>query len=163
MPPLRKHGHEIEWLGDVRPDDAAAIGQYVVDTTDRSAEWELLLDRGTVDGVLVGAGIAGAELRAEQLKRLVAEAMPLLVVHPIFLSVLPYYEIDMVRRETGAIVQHFNPLADHPMAAQLANWVRDTHPKIGTIHQLTAERRVANGDRATVLAALAPISNCSQP
>ena len=42
-----------------------------------------------------------AELRAEQLKRLATEAVPVLVVHPIFESVLPYYEIDMAHRETA--------------------------------------------------------------
>ena len=36
-----------------------------------------------------------ADLRAEQLKRIAAEGVPMLVVHPILESVLPYYEIDM--------------------------------------------------------------------
>ena len=48
----------------------------------------------------LGRGTASAELRAEQLKRLVTDAIPILVVHPICDSVLTYYEIDMIRRET---------------------------------------------------------------
>ncbi len=139
----------------MRPEDEAAAKQSVADPTDRSPEWELLLDRGTADGVLVGRGTASSELRAEQLKRLAAEGAPLLVVHPILDSVLPYYEVDMTRRETGAVVQHFNPLANHPAAAQLVEWVRAGHPTIGTIHQVTCERRAAGGARAIVLAALA--------
>ena len=151
----RSDGHEIVWLGDVRGEDAAAIGSLVVDRTDRTTEWELLLGHGVVDGVLVGRGATPADMRAEQLKRLVAEAIPLLVVHPIFESVLPYYEIDMTRRETGAIVQHFNPLAGQPVLAELAAWVRDGHPSVGQIHQVTCERRTAGASRAVVLADLA--------
>lgn len=148
-------GHEIVWLGDVRPDDVAAAKQFVADPADRSPEWELLLDRGTAGGVLVGRGTALGALRAEQLKRLAVEGVPLLVVHPVLDSVLPYYEIDMARRETGAVVQHFNRVANHPAAAQLAEWVRNGHPTIGTIHQVTCERRVASDTRVVVLAALA--------
>ncbi len=151
----RDAGHEIIWLGDVRGEDAAAIGPLVTDRTDRAGEWELLLGQGVVDGVLVGRGSAGGDLRAEQLKRLVVEAVPVLVVHPIFESVLPYYEIDMTRRETGAVVQHFNPPVDQPVLADLAAWVRNEHPTIGTIHQVAFERRTDGASREIVLAHLA--------
>ncbi len=151
----RAAGHEFVWVGDVRPSDASAIGRLAADSTDRTNTWELLLDRGTVDGILVGHGAATADLRAEQLKRIAAEGVPMLVVHPILESVLPYYEIDMARRESRGIVQHYNPLFEFPAAPRLSEWVRDGHPTIGTIHQLTCERRVSSGDRGTVLAAVA--------
>ncbi|HEX3600919.1 MAG TPA: hypothetical protein VHU84_12295 [Lacipirellulaceae bacterium] len=151
----RAESYEIIWLGDVRPEDATAIGQFVTDREDRAPQWELLLDRATVDGVLVGQGTASAELRAEQLKRLAAEAVSLLTVHPIFNSVLPYYEIDMARRETGAIIQHFNPVAENPATSQLADWIAHGHPTIGAIHQLTCERQIATAARENVLDALA--------
>jgi hypothetical protein len=148
-------GHEIEWLGDVRPEDAAAIDALITPTTQRGLEWELILDQGTVDAVLVGRGLAIAELRAEQLKRLAAEAMPMLVVHPACESVLPYYEVDMARREMGGLVRHYNPAAGHPIFAELAAWVRDGHPQIGTVHQVTCERRVKSTSRAAVVDQLA--------
>jgi predicted dehydrogenase len=151
----RSGGHEFSWIGDVRPSDAAALSQIVSNSNDRAATWELLLDRGTVDGILVVHGTATVDLRAEQLKRLAAEGIPLLVVHPIFESVLPYYEIDMARRESHGLVQHYDPLFEFPAAPRLSDWVRDGHPTIGTIHQLTCERLVTSGDRGTVLAALA--------
>jgi hypothetical protein len=151
----RKNGHELVWIGDIRSEDAAAIGTLAADHTDRSYEWELILDRAIADGVFVGRGRASSDLRAEQLKRLAAEAMPLLVVHPVFESVLPYYEIDMTRRETGAVIRHFNPLVGLPKTAELAEWVRSGHPIVGPIHQLTFERRMAGGSRAAVLAHLA--------
>jgi predicted dehydrogenase len=151
----RNAGHSIIWLGDIRSEDEAAIRPLAVDSTDRSTDWELLLGQGVVDGVIVGRGAATSELRAEQLKRLVTEAIPLLVVHPILESVLPYYEIDMARRETGAIVQHFNPLAGHEVWTRLGEWVRDGHPTVGTIHQVTCERRATSPSRQAVLAHLA--------
>ena len=65
----------------------------------------------------------------------------------MFESVLPYYEIDMTRRETGGDLQHFNPLVGLPETAELAEWVRDGHPVVGPIHQLTCERRMAGASR----------------
>jgi hypothetical protein len=94
-------------------------------------------------------------LRAEQLKRLVVEAVPVLAAHPVFDSVLPYYEIDMTRRETGGIVRHFNPVMGGAIVAELAGWVRDGHPELGVIQQVTCERHANGASRAVVLAHLA--------
>jgi hypothetical protein len=151
----RGERHVIVWLGDVRPEDGAAIGEFTAGMTDRSGEWELLLDRAIADAVLIGRGIASSELRAERIKRLATEGVPLLIVYPPFEFVLPYYEVDMIRRESGAIVQHYNPLMGHPAAAEAAAWVHDGHPTIGPIHQLSCERRVAVASREPVIADLA--------
>jgi hypothetical protein len=148
-------GHAISWIGDVRPEDAAAVALLAPNLTDQSAEWELVLDRGTSDTVIVGRGAASDELRAEQLKRIAAEAMPLLAVHPACPSVLRYYEVDMTRREMGGIVRHFNPLAGHPVLDKLATWVREGHPAIGAIHQVTCERRFTDTARENVIRHLA--------
>ena len=148
-------GHELVWLGDVRPADERAMARFIPRLDDRAAQWELLLDRNIADAVLVGRGTAGDELRAEQLKRLAAEAVPLLVVHPVTESVLTYYELDMVRRETGAVLHHFNPVVRHPILPTLAEWMRDGHPAIGTIHQLTCEHRAESTQRASVVQLLA--------
>jgi predicted dehydrogenase len=148
-------GHLIAWVGDIRPEDSEAIARLVPTLADQSSEWELVVDRGTADAVLIGLGTASTDLRAEQLKRIVAEAMPLLVVHPACGSVLPYYEVDMTRREMGGIVRHYNPVAGHPVFTELATWVRNGHPAIGPIHQVTCERRVADTTRAAVTLELA--------
>lgn len=151
----RELGHEIVWVGDVRAADSTAIRQLAHHSVDRSREWELLLDGAIADAVLVGRGQAATELRAEQLKRLAAEAVPLLIVQPVCESVLPYYELDMTRRETGGIVRHYNPIAGHPVVAELAAWVRDGHPTVGSMHQLSCERRLDDDTRASALAQLA--------
>ena len=151
----RSERHEIVWLGDVRVEDAAPLYSIAPGMVDRGGEWELLLDRAIADAVIVGRGAASNELRADRVKRLATEGVPLVIVHPAFESVLTYYEIDMIRRETGAIVQHFNPLTGHPVAVDAAAWVRDRHPRIGPIHQVSCERQVNVASREEVLAHLA--------
>lgn len=147
-------GHEIAWAGDIRGEDTTALRRLVPSVSDQSSEWELLLDQGFVDAVLVGTGAAPSDQRAEQLKRLTAATVPLLTVQPVLDSVLPYYEIDMTRRETGALVQHYNPLANHAGAAHLAGFVGGEQAQLGAIHQLVCERRLADASRTAVLAAL---------
>jgi hypothetical protein len=148
-------GHDISWVGDIRPQDADTLQTLAPSLVDQAAEWELVLDRDTADAVLVGRGMAASELRAEQLKRIAAEAMPMLVAHPATESVLPYYEVDMARREMGGVVRHYNPLANHPIFAELARSVRNGHPEVGPIHQVTCERRVTDASRANVIRCLA--------
>src|SRR5688500_9446996 len=75
-------GHTIAWIGDVRSEDSQAMRGVAPAVVDQSRAWELVLDRGTADAVIVGRGVATSELRAEQLKRIAAEAMPLLATHP---------------------------------------------------------------------------------
>src|SRR2546430_1886808 len=105
-----RNAHTITWTGDVRSNDTAALTQIVGALPDRANEWEWLLDRGIMDAVLVGRGSANSELRTERVKRLTVEGVPMLIVHPAFESVLPCYEIDMARRESGGLIRHYNPL-----------------------------------------------------
>jgi hypothetical protein len=148
-------GHTMVWLGDVRPNDASSIPQITSGLIDKASEWELLLDRKTIDAVLVGRGTVPAEMRAAQLKRLASEAVPLLVVHPVLDSVLPYYEVDMTRRESGGLICHYNPLIIDELVAVLSQWVANGHPSVGLIYQITCERRIPDGRRETTLSHLA--------
>jgi hypothetical protein len=151
----RSAGHAIVWLGDIRTQDVAATAEIVTESTALGREWELLLDRATADAVVVGHGIVSTEDRADRVKRLSTEGMPLLIAFPLFESVLQYYEVDMNRRESGALVQHYNPLIGHPASEQVAEWVRGSHPNIGPIHQLSCERKLPTPTRDKVLAHLA--------
>jgi predicted dehydrogenase len=148
-------GHQIVWLGDVRPDDAAPLAALAKGLPTASNDWETLLDEDTANAVLIGRGLATPDLRAEQLKRLATDAVPMLIVHPICDSVLTYYEVDMIRRETRGIVQDYNPIAVHPILVEVAAWVRDGHPDIGPIHQISCERVVGDTQRDSVLDAFA--------
>ncbi len=151
----RRDGHSLVWVGDVAPGDTAAVERIAPNVAMRSGEWELLLDRATADAVIVGRGAAEPSLRDEQLKRLVMEGVPILTSHPVVSSVLPYYEVDMIRREIGTVARHYNPAASHPVVAQLAGVVRDGHPTIGAIQQITLERRLSDPSRNAALRNLA--------
>jgi predicted dehydrogenase len=120
-----------------------------------SADWESLLDHGLVDAVLVGRGAISVELSAEQLKRLVTDAVPTLVVHPATLSVLTFYELDMGRRESHALLRHYNPLIGGPIVADLAEWVRAGTSDIGAVHQVVCQRLASDCGRDAVLRHLA--------
>lgn len=147
-------GHQVVWLGDVRPDDAAEIAQLLPDLANRG-DWELLLDQATADAVIVGSGTAAADLRAEQLKRIVTDGVPLLAVHPVSASVLVYYEVDMARRESHAVVRHYSPWATAPTISELASWVRTGDGPIGEAHQANCDRHLVDCGRKAVLRTLA--------
>lgn len=143
-------GHQFVWLGDVRPADADAVGRLAPGVTPAD-DWESLIDHALTEAVIVGRGTAGDDLRSEQLKRLVTDAVPLLVVHPACSSVLVYYELDMIRREMHGILRHFRPWADHPLVAELARAARDGHRAIGPIHHITCERMLAETTRRAAM------------
>jgi predicted dehydrogenase len=144
----------IVWLGDVRPEDSDALQQLLPGLA-VSADWESLLDHGLVDAVIVGRGTMTDDVKAERLKRLVADAVPTLVVHPATLSVLPFYELDMGRRESHAVVRHFNPLVGSPAVAELAGWVNSEQQSIGPVHQIVCQRFAPDCGRDPVLRHLA--------
>jgi predicted dehydrogenase len=147
-------GHRIVWLGDVRPEDVDAARRLIPNLA-ASADWESLLDHGLVDAVLVGRGTISDDLKAEQLKRFVTDAVPTLVVQPATLSVLTFYELDMGRRESHAVLRHYNPLVGSPLVADLADWVRVGTSDVGAVHQVVCQRYAADCGRDAVLRHLA--------
>jgi hypothetical protein len=147
-------GHTITWLGDVRPQDAAPLAQLVPGVTPE-ADWEALLGQGIAEAVVVGHGTADDALRAEQLKRLVTDAVPLLVVHPAGSSVLTYYELDMGRREIHSVLRHYNPMIGSPSAVELAAWAQSGSGEIGTVHQIVCQRFANDCGRDALLPHLA--------
>jgi predicted dehydrogenase len=147
-------GHEVVWLGDIRPADATANAKLVPNVAP-CPQWETLLDRATADAVLVGRGAAAPDLRAEQLKRIATDAVSLLAVHPVSESVLTYYEVDMIARETRCLARHYNPLVGVPVIDTIATWLREGHPVAGQIRQISCERQAGDSRRETILRYLA--------
>ncbi len=148
-------GHHIVWIGDVRRADENALRCLSSLPEFPATNWETLLDQATADAILIGRGNAGVELRTEQLKRFVTDAVPLLVVHPAGPNLLAYYELDMVRRETHAVLRHYNPLPANPVQSVFAQAVAVGDPKIGAIQQVVCTRHVTSGARDEVLDSLA--------
>jgi hypothetical protein len=147
-------GHAIVWLGDPRPEDLPQI-QPLVPGLGVSDDWESLLDHGLIDAVIVGRGAAADAVRADQLKRLAADIMPLLVVHPVGNSVLVYYELDMARQEVHGIMRHYTPGVGSPAIVELGDWVQNGSGPIGIVHQVICQRDLADCSRETVTQHLA--------
>ncbi len=107
------------------------------------ANWEDLLDNSQIDAVIVARG-TDQDLRAEQLRKLIQVEMPVLASHPVVDSMLVYYELDMIRRETDAPVVPELAQRQHPAIGTLAEFVRQGEASpIGKVEHLTIERCVA--------------------
>jgi myo-inositol 2-dehydrogenase/D-chiro-inositol 1-dehydrogenase len=114
--------------------------------------WELFLDRTLVDAVLV-ASSDQEDLRSEQLRKLVQVGMPLVVAQPAVKSMLLYYELDMIRRDTACVLVPYLPSRLHPAVQALASVIADG--SVGPIEQITFERPMAERTKPGVLAAFA--------
>ena len=144
-------GHRIIWCGDT----LWARRQYELPwlpTEDQAEHWESLLDDHFCDAVIVGRGDAPSEARVEQVNLLVKNGIGLLTTFPLVDSVLSYYEIDMAREESGALLRHFNPAAENqPIVEQCTDWILTGHPQLGAMEQLVWERPLADRSRQQVL------------
>ncbi|HEY2148298.1 MAG TPA: hypothetical protein VGH32_10200 [Pirellulales bacterium] len=112
--------------------------------------WETLLHDRPADAVVV-ARAADQELRADELRKLVQAGVPLLVAHPVVDSMLVYYELDMIRRESRSVIVPMMPWRWHPATAQMAALIeaRDESP-LGRVGQAVFERTMLKRDRASV-------------
>lgn len=129
-------------------------------TDGTSSAWEALLLGDLADVVLVGRG--QAELREDQLRRLVQAAIPTVVAHPGSLAPLFCYELDMICRENGCTLLQYYPGQDHPAVFQLKHLVEHAtsiggqyNSDLGNIEQIAFERRLEMRDQSAVLDQLA--------
>jgi predicted dehydrogenase len=117
--------------------------------------WESVLAGRLVDAVIVARG-EDQELRAEELRKLVQAGVPMLVAHPVLDSMLVYYELDMIRRESGCVIVPNMPWRWHPAAAQLAALIAaGDEPPLGGVGQVVFERALRQRDKAAVAAQFA--------
>jgi predicted dehydrogenase len=136
---------------DQTTDPAAAELQRVVARSAQLLEaWEDLLDRQLVDAVIV-ARAADEERRCEQLRKFAQVGMPVLMSHPVVDSMLMYYELDMIRRDTDAIIMPVLPNRLHPAVSELMSLMDASSSAIGKIEQVAIERPMADRSKATVL------------
>ena len=152
----RTAGHELVWCGDVTVSATGATAGFLPEADnlleDRADQWEVLCDPNYCDAVIAGQGSSPAAERAEQIGQLTKNGVAILATFPIVDSVLSYYEIDMARSETGAVLHHYNPLMEQqPIIDQLAAWVQDGHPQLGAVEQIVWERPLAERTRQRVL------------
>ncbi len=143
-------GHEIVWYGDVAQVDRATHPWLA--EADQADDWEALFDRDFCDFVIVGRGDAPSARRIEQVIQLVRIGIPLLTTFPLHESVLTYYEIDMARLDSGAVLWHFNPLvAQTNRIEEFASWIHKGHPELGPIEQFICDRPLDDRSKDKVL------------
>ncbi|MCE9555875.1 MAG: hypothetical protein K8T91_21205 [Planctomycetes bacterium] len=119
-------------------------------------EWEVLLGSGFADAVIV-AGPQDAPLRFDQLRRLVQEAVPVIVTQPPAVTLLEAYELEMVRQESRGIVVPLLPWHWFRWSgwwASLVNVARNSQgadSAVGRLDQITWERFLVDRSRLSVL------------
>lgn len=119
-----------------------------------SPGWSMLLDGNVADLVLVGRG-DNVDHRAEQLRAFTQAEIPVLVTHPIHPSMLFFFELEMIREQTGALVRHDQSVAFHPAVDVLKSLVEAPSDTIGVVEQITIARTLSDRSRRTVLDQLA--------
>lgn len=109
------------------------------------------------DAIAVGAAGWDAA-RAETVRMLVQTGRTLVLAQPLELSMLWAYELDMIRRDSGAVLLPFLPARLHPFVARLKAAVEagvaGTSP-LGPLESVRLERTMSDRTRSAVQAALA--------
>lgn len=159
---IERGGHELVAAYDVanRASDVLAIAPRA----SNGEAWENLLLGSQAEGVIVGrnlaglsgqTGIADPERRADQLRKLVQAAIPMIVVVPACEAIVGF-ELEMIRRDTRCVMLPSFPDAQHPVLASLANALADDETSsIGKLEQAILERELMDRTRENILAQLA--------
>ena len=134
--------------GNAIPSDAGVTGRRV--------PWETLLDAASCDAVAVGAD-GWNESRAEAVRTLVQAGRTLVLSQPLELSMLWAFELDMIRRDSGAVLIPFLPDRLHPFTARLREAIEagvSGASPLGPLESVRFDRTMTDRTRASVLAAL---------
>jgi len=145
-------GDEVVFACDMPDGEWAAA----VPPSARAAPWEVLVDAGACDAVLVG-GEGWKETRAEAVRKLVQAGRTLALAQPLELSMLWAYEIDMIRRDSGARLIPFLPDRLHPFISRLQREIEAglVGGPLGTVETIDMTRRLSDRSRDNVLRRLA--------
>ena len=123
----------------------------------RDPSWEPLLESQVCDAVLVGSD-GWTEARAAGVRALVQAGRTLLLSHPLTLSMLWAYELDMIRGDSGATLIPFLPDRLHPFIRRLQERIEaglaGADP-LGPVETITMERRLVDRSKEAVLRSLA--------
>jgi hypothetical protein len=133
------------------------LADLVAADVPRDPSWEPLLDQRVCDAILVG-GDGWTDARADGVRALVQSGRTLLLSHPLTLSMLWAYELDMIRSDSGATLIPFLPDRLHPFIRRLQTRIEaglaGADP-LGAIETIMMERRLVDRSRDAVLRALA--------
>jgi predicted dehydrogenase len=136
---------------------AGPLADMVAADVTRDPSWEPLLDPRVCDAVLVGTD-GWTDARADGVRALVQAGRTLLLSHPLTLSMLWAYELDMIRGDSGATLIPFLPDRLHPFIRRLQERIEAGLAGIdplGPVETIMMERRLVDRSRDAVLRALA--------
>jgi len=136
---------------------AGPLADRVAADVPRDPSWEPLLDPGVCDAVLVGTD-GWTDARADGVRALVQAGRKLLLSHPLTLSMLWAYELDMIRGDSGATLIPFLPDRLHPFIRRLQERIEAGLAGIdplGPVETIMMERRLVDRSRDAVIRALA--------
>ncbi|MDZ4821275.1 MAG: hypothetical protein SGJ20_20125 [Planctomycetota bacterium] len=152
---LRDSKNQLVYIADI---DSKRTVSHWKENGAQKVDWEYLLagnakQRG-FDALIVAAG-GNSEVRMDQLRKLVQAAVPLLVVHPAFESMLWCYELEMIRAESGGVLVPFLPARSHPVASRLRDWLskgwaESESSELGQVDQVVFERAMHRPSRSSV-------------
>jgi len=151
----RRRGDELVIACDIP--DTAPQAWLAGMAAQRNLPWESLMDARACDAVLVGH-YGWSELRAEAVRKLVQAGRTLVLAQPLELSMLWAYELDMIRKDSGARLIPILPDRLHPFVGRLQREIEATLAGAGTlgvIETVELKRRMADRSRDTVLRQLA--------
>lgn len=147
-------GDEIALACDL-PEGAGSAASLVPPTA-RVVPWEALMDARACDAVLVGRE-GWSETRAEAVRKLVQMGKTLVLSQPLELSMLWAYELDMIRKDSGAKLVPILPDRLHPFIGRLRRAIEAglAGGPLGATETIEMTRRLADRSRDTVLRHLA--------
>jgi predicted dehydrogenase len=115
-------------------------------------EWEALLGGAGIEAIVLAAD--EPMVRVEQLRRLIQlqRGIAVLVSHPLVMSMLECYELEMIREESASVIMPYLPARLHPAMREMQDLVDKADGSvIGAIEQITFQRSMARRDREGVL------------
>lgn len=136
-----RRGLSLAWgteLGAHRDEIARLVPRATFDEP-----WEGLLGGTLADLVIVARG-PDEELRAEQLRKLIAAGVALVVEHPMHSSMLVAYELEMIRKETGSLLIPFDPALYSDAFELLRRLALGATSSIGAVEQVIVDQRRQN-------------------
>jgi predicted dehydrogenase len=150
----RRRGDDVALVCDVAADSPHAA---FIEGLPRADSWEALVDPRATDAVLVGAD-GWNELRAEGVRKLVQAGRTLVLSQPLELSMLWAYEIDMIRRDSGARLIPVLPDRLQPFIERLKQAIEAGLAgagSLGPLETIECQRRLRDRSRERVLGQLA--------
>lgn len=129
-----------------------------------NSSWEELFLEAVADAVIIGRGgkeaaiainIDPAERRADQLRKLVQAAVPLIVVCPPCEAIIGF-EIEMIRRDVRGVIVPYVPGSLETIVRSVEGLVAwHDNSRIGQVEQIVLEREQTDRRREAILVQLA--------